>query len=432
MSKIKYFEGFSKLGREEKIQLITEYLDNPEEAKNIMEQSRLANPEIQSRFESFSENTIANFHLPYGIAPNFLIDGKLYHIPMAVEESSVVAAASKSAKFWYNRGGFQTVEISTLKKGQIHLLWKGNPNEIAQEIDRLKPEIIKQNKDLTGRMEKRGGGITAIELNDKTEDIPYYYELDFSFETADSMGANFINSVLENSAEVLEENISDPEKLDIVMSILSNYTPESRITMKLECSIEELNDADKLLTGQQFAEKFYQAVEIARNNVSRAVTHNKGIMNGVDAVVIATGNDFRAIEAGTQAFAARNGRYASLSESKIQNGVFTYSLTLPLAMGTVGGLTKLHPMAAKSMEILGSPSARDLMKITAAAGLANNFGAVRSLITTGIQKGHMKLHLENILMNFNIDEATKQKAKEYFSSRPVSYSEVKSFIENND
>ncbi len=429
MSEIKYFQGFSKLGRDEKVKRISECLEDPKESILTMEKSRLPDKELQTKFENFSENTIANFHIPYGIAPNFLIDGDLYHIPMAVEESSVVAAASKSAKFWYERGGFQTVSITTRKKGQIHFLWKGSSAEIRQEINRLKPSVIEQNKELTGRMEKRGGGIISIELNDRTDDFPYYYELDFTFETADSMGANFINSVLEKSANVLEENISEPGKLDIIMSILSNYTPESIITMKVECTVEKLNDADKLLTGEQFAEKFYQAIEIAKKNVSRAVTHNKGIMNGIDAVVIATGNDFRAIEAGAQAFASKSGKYTSLSDCNIQNGTFSYSLSIPLALGTVGGLTKLHPLAAKSMEILKNPSARDLMKIVAAAGLANNFGAVRSLITTGIQKGHMKLHLDNILMSFNIDDETRKKAKEYFANRPVSYSEVKSFID---
>jgi hydroxymethylglutaryl-CoA reductase len=245
------------------------------------------------------------------------------------------------------------------------------------------------------------------------------------------MGANFINSILEKAAEVLRESINPEQRdrLDIVMAILSNYTPESRIEMKLECPVDELNDAEKTMSGQQFAEKFCQAVEIARQNISRAVTHNKGIMNGIDAVVIATGNDFRAIEAGVHAFAAQSGQYTSLTNCSIHEGIFTYQLSIPLALGTVGGLTKLHPLAEQSMKILGNPSAEELMKIVAAAGLANNFGAVRSLITSGIQKGHMKLHLNNILLTLNVDQQTKEKAKAYFKDKPVSFTEVKAYVE---
>jgi hydroxymethylglutaryl-CoA reductase len=431
MSNVKYFEGFSKLSREEKVKLVTENFENPEQSGSIFNASRFPDESIQENFEQFSENTIGNFHLPYGIAPNFLIDGKLYHIPMAVEESSVVAAASKSAKFWYNKGGFQTVNLTTLKKGQIHFIWNGSKEEINDIVDQLKPELRVKLNTLTQRMEKRGGGILKVNLHDFNDFIKDYFELDFSFETADSMGANFINSILEKAAEVLRESINPEQRdrLDIVMAILSNYTPESRIEMKLECPVDELNDAEKTMSGQQFAEKFCQAVEIARQNISRAVTHNKGIMNGIDAVVIATGNDFRAIEAGVHAFAAQSGQYTSLTNCSIHEGIFTYQLSIPLALGTVGGLTKLHPLAEQSMKILGNPSAEELMKIVAAAGLANNFGAVRSLITSGIQKGHMKLHLNNILLTLNVDQQTKEKAKAYFKDKPVSFTEVKAYVE---
>ncbi|MFP4525726.1 MAG: hypothetical protein ACLFNL_05000 [Bacteroidales bacterium] len=429
---MKYIEGFSKHNRNEKLRLIAENTQSPEEFIKTLNKSRYQYPELQSKLESFSENTIANYHLPYGIAPNFLIDNKLYHIPMVIEESSVIAAAAKSAKFWYSRGGFQTTDISVSKKGQIHFFWYGEKEEIIEFINKISPGLQESLKSITSQMEKRGGGIQSIKLNDKTSDIPHYFELDFTIETADSMGANFINSVLESAVQYLIDKLT-PEtrkKLDINMAILSNHTPESKISMKVECPVEKLAGQDSEMSGKEFAEQFYKAVEIAKKNVSRAVTHNKGIMNGIDAVVLATGNDYRAVEAAAHAYAAHTGKYTALTDCSITNNIFSYQLTVPLSIGSTGGLTRIHPLAEKSLEVLDNPSAKELMKIIAAAGLANNFGAITALITTGIQKGHMKLHLENILLNFNISDAKKEQVRTYFSDRKVSYREVENYIRN--
>ncbi|HKL38770.1 MAG TPA: hypothetical protein VJ876_07715, partial [Bacteroidales bacterium] len=220
-----------------------------------------------------------------------------------------------------------------------------------------------------------------------------------------------------------------PGGLEVIMAILSNYSPASYVQMKVECPVSDLKGNNDKMSGEQIAGRFKKAVEIANQSVSRAVTNNKGVMNGVDAVVIATGNDFRAIEAGAHAFSVTRGRTTSLSSCEIENNQFVFRLTIPLALGTIGGLTSLHPLASRALQLLGNPSARDLMKIVAAVGLASNFGAIRSLVTTGIQKGHMKLHLENILMSLNVDEKMKQKIKAYFKDRQVSYSMVKAFIE---
>ncbi|MFP4047472.1 MAG: hypothetical protein ACLFT4_06900, partial [Bacteroidales bacterium] len=207
-------------------------------------------------------------------------------------------------------------------------------------------------------------------------------------------------------------------------------TPESKISMKIECPVEKLAGHDSEMSGKEFAEQFYKAVEIAKKNVSRAVTHNKGIMNGIDAVVLATGNDYRAVEAAAHAYAAHTGKYTALTDCSITNNIFSYQLTVPLSIGSTGGLTRIHPLAEKSLEVLDNPSAKELMKIIAAAGLANNFGAITALITTGIQKGHMKLHLENILLNFDISDAKKEQVRTYFSDRKVSYREVENYIQN--
>ena len=431
MSENKYFEGFSKLSRDEKLKMLAGTMKDPDAFINELNGYRYQDPALQQKLEQFSENTITNFHLPYGIAPNFLIDGRLYHIPMVTEESSVIAAASKAAKFWYNHGGFQTEETGTSKRGHVHLLWYGKPEELESLFNQFEPELKEKLGDVTKNMDARGGGITESWLLNMTSEMENYFVLGLSLETVDSMGANFINSVLEKTAHEFKKFADErhPGKLEILMAILSNYTPRSYVKMKVECPVEELQDLNDSLKGAQFAEKFSKAIQIAKSNVSRAVTNNKGIMNGVDAVVIATGNDFRAVEAGAHAYSVSHGKPVALTDCEVGNGIFTLHITLPLALGTVGGVTRLHPLANRSLEILGHPNAKELMKITAAVGLASNFSAATSLITTGIQKGHMKLHLENILMAFDVDDEMKNKIRAYFKDKEVSHKKVKAYIE---
>jgi hydroxymethylglutaryl-CoA reductase len=210
------------------------------------------------------------------------------------------------------------------------------------------------------------------------------------------------------------------------MSILSNYVPNCIVKTEVSCSVEELNSLEP--NTPDFANKIIQAIDIANSDVHRAVTHNKGIMNGIDATVIATGNDFRAIEAGAHAYASRNGRYQSLSNAFISKNTFHFELTIPLAIGTVGGVTNLHPLVKLALEILKNPNAKELMKIIACVGLAQNFGALRSLVTSGIQKGHMKMHLINLLNKYNLNIDEKKLAIEYFKDKTVSSSNVESFI----
>jgi hydroxymethylglutaryl-CoA reductase len=264
-------------------------------------------------------------------------------------------------------------------------------------------------------MRKRGGGIIDIELLDKTTDLDNYYQLYVTFETADSMGANFINSCLEAIAHTFNNN-----EINIVMSILSNYVPECLVRAEVTCKIEEFFD-DK---PKYYAEKFIQAVQIANVSPYRAVTHNKGIMNGIDAVVLATGNDFRAVAAGAHAYASRSGKYKSLTNAKMENGNFYFWIEIPLSVGTVGGLTKLHPLAKLSLEILQNPSAEELMQIIAVAGLAQNFAALKALTTTGIQQGHMKMHLMNILNQLEANLHEKEIITNRFKGKSVSHNAI--------
>jgi len=430
--------GFSKMNKEEKLRLVASFFDHPEKVLRELKSYWHQDPKKQTLFDEFSENTLSNFYFPFGIAPNFLINGKSYMVPMVIEESSVIAAASSSAKFWAERGGFHAEVISSEKLGQVHFLWKGNPQKLQQAMPELKKELLSGTKGITSNMEGRGGGILDVQLINMTEQIDNYYQLKVSFETVDSMGANFINSVLEEFARLLKEYLvkssrfTDVEKdCEIIMSILSNYTPDCLVRAYVECDVKDLQLNESEMSTEKFIWKFQKAVEIAQVDEYRAATHNKGIFNGIDAIALATGNDFRAIEAGAHTFACRSGKYQSLTEIKLENGTFHYELNVPLAMGTVGGLTSLHPMARFSLEMLGNPSARELMMIAATAGLANNFGAVKSLVTKGIQVGHMKMHLFNILNFYAATQEEKLKAVEYFKNHKVSFKSVTDFINNH-
>ena len=432
----KAISGFSKLSKEEKIKWIAnEYFSTPADAVALLKNYWNSDEKLQQLHDEFIENTITNFYIPLGVAPNFLINGKYSTIPMAIEESSVVAAASKAAKFWSTRGGFKATVINTEKIGQVHFIYKGDVSKLNSFFAQHKNKFFSETDSITTNMQKRGGGILDIILKDKTNLLPNYFQLHATFETKDSMGANFINSCLEQFSKTLKTEahnyslFTETEKeIEVVMSILSNYVPNCIVRAEVSCPIEELEEKH-ILHPQEFAEKFVQAVQIAEVEPYRAVTHNKGIMNGVDAVVLATGNDFRAVEAGIHAYASRNGKYSSLSHAKIENGIFTFWLEIPLALGTVGGLTSLHPLVKLSLEMLEKPSASELMQFVAVAGLAQNFAALRSLTTTGIQEGHMKMHLNNIINQFEATDPERLMIQKHFKKNPVSHNAVVSFIE---
>ena len=437
MNKKKIISGFSKLSKIEKLLMVSENHSDSDELIKDFQDYWHQDKDTQKLFDEFSENTISNFFIPFGVAPNFIIDNKSYIVPMVIEESSVIAAASNAAKWWATRGGFHTEVISTKKVGQVHFLWKGNYQKLKDVFPELKKKLLEGSKSTTANMDRRGGGILDIELVDMRNKIDNYYQLKAEFETVDSMGANFINSCLEDFAVVLRQFfIESPvfssveRDCKIIMSILSNYTPECLVRSWVECDISEFDSIDEDLSAEEFVLKFDYAIKIAKVDSHRATTHNKGVFNGIDAVALATGNDFRAIEACGHAYASRDGQYRSLTDVEVKDGKFRYSLTIPLALGTVGGLTSLHPLAKRSLQLLNNPNAHDLMRVTASVGLANNFGAIKSLITKGIQKGHMKMHLMNILNNLNASSSQKELAVEHFKKQKVTFTSVKNFISN--
>jgi hydroxymethylglutaryl-CoA reductase len=427
--------GFSKKTKAEKIEWLAEnYLQNNPNSIEILKNYWNENHSLQQLHDDFIENTLSNYYLPFAVAPNFLINGNLFALPMVTEESSVVAAASNAAKFWLERGGFKAEVISTEKNGQIHFNFFGSEKSIEAFFEEVKSKLHESIQTIEKNMKARGGGLLEVSLVDKSHILDGYFHIHATFETLDAMGANFINSCLEKMAHTFEDESKDFEAFqkenhfpEVVMSILSNYVPECLVRAEVSCKVEELTT--KHYDGKQFAEKFVRAIDIAKTETRRAVTHNKGIMNGVDAVVLATGNDFRAVEAGVHAYAARNSYYGSLTHAKIENDIFTFWIELPLAVGTVGGLTSLHPLTKLAFQILQKPNAKELMQIMAVAGLAQNFAAVRSLVTTGIQKGHMKMHLMNILNQFHASKEEKEKAVEYFKTNTVSHNAVLDLLE---
>jgi hydroxymethylglutaryl-CoA reductase len=434
MDNPKMISGFSKLNKRGKIKwLVENFFKDPENVMRELTSYWLKNEEHQKVLDGFSENTISNFPMPFSVAPNFVINQKTYCIPMVIEESSVVAAASSAAKYWMSRGGFHAEIIGIKKVGQFHFNFNGTIDVLNSFLRKFKSSFIQDLRPITQNMDSRGGGIIDIEIKDFSAEINEYYQVLMTFDTCDSMGANFINTVLEEFSELfsnkMDQEYSGLYKVDPIMCILSNYTPDCLVKAYVSCPIEELGQMPNGMTPEEFAYKFHQAVRIAEIDPYRATTHNKGIFNGIDSVVIATGNDFRALEAGGHTYASRSGQYRSLSTCLIENGVFSFSLTVPLALGTVGGLTSLHPVAKRSLEMLGNPNAQELMQIIASVGLAQNFAAVKSLVTTGIQKGHMQMHLSNVLNQLKATEQEFKLAVEHFSNKIVSHRSVQDFLE---
>lgn len=434
MNKHIFHSGFSKLTNTDKRELVSELFESKEHVKKMLNSFLHPDKEVQHLINEISENVISNYHIPFSIAPQVKINGKIYTIPLVIEESSVVAAVSKAAKIWNKLGGFHARVISATKHGHVHFLYHDEPKYLEKLLPEIKSSIYSETAVITEGMRKRGGGITDIKIINKTEEIPYYYKLELSFNTADAMGANFINTCLEKSAKVLKNTIdkhssSYDSQLEIIMSILSNHYPECLVESYVECDVNDLEQLFPDLSADEYSRKFEMAVKISKADISRAVTHNKGIFNGIDAVAMATGNDYRAIEASGHAYASSQGRYSGLSEVYLDQNRFKLLIRLPMPVGTVGGLTNNHPLAKLSLQLLNDPSSDELMMILATIGLASNFSAIHALITTGIQKGHMKMHLSNIYTQLNVTEKEKSQIEKQINGEVVSMQLIKSIVE---
>lgn len=338
----------------------------------------------------FIENAIGSFSMPLGVATNFSVNGKDVMVPMAVEETSVLAAASHGAKLARIGGGFKTSSTEPIMTGQIQV-YTDEPEALERLVEERRQELLDYANDGQKRLIARGGGAKALSFRRIPEISATIFYLDI--DTRDAMGANIVNTMCEKIATRLMM-IFDCE---IGLRILTNLT-DKRIA-KAKCTVPWTAFHKDPTIGKEIVSKIEKAYQFAKYDVYRATTHNKGVMNGIDSVVIATGNDWRAVEAGAHAYCCRTGVYQPMSQwSQNQQGHLEGILELPLAVGTVGGVTKLHPIANIALKILGNPSAQGLAEIICATGLAQNLSALRALATEGIQKGHMRLHQGNLKM----------------------------------
>lgn len=430
--------GFSKYSKQQRIEALIHKYHFEANLGTWLGSFELTDPATQKIIDDLSENQVSNFHLPFSIAPNFVVNGHHLFFPLVCEESSVVAALANAAGFWASRGGFHTEVVETEKKGQVHFKWKGKVEKLRLLFPDIKVYLLAESAFLMTKMVDRGGGISSLELKEMNHVLPNYFQLDAGFQTCDAMGANFINTCLEQLGKSLQgyfrisDNVSgDEQDCEIIMAILSNYTPHSRVRAWVECPVNDLLDGKSEEDNTLFAQKFKEAILISKVDIDRAVTHNKGIFNGIDALAMATGNDFRAIEACGHAFAARNGTYSGLTDVKGKDGKFRFSIELAMAVGVVGGVTGVHPMSKLALRMLGNPSAPELMMYLAVAGLASNFGAVKALVSIGIQQGHMKMHLNNILNQLNIPDDRHPEIQQYFQHKTLSYAAVEQYWINH-
>ncbi|SDB90356.1 3-hydroxy-3-methylglutaryl-coenzyme A reductase [Pelagirhabdus alkalitolerans] len=344
------------------------------------------------------ENQIGTYQLPLGLGLNFLINGTEYTVPMATEEPSVIAAASFAAKTIKAAGGFETEQKERLMIGQIALKQVNDPVSKKEIVLNHQEELIKQAHAAHPSIVKRGGGIKRIDVRIIDEDLEYgtpaFFVVHLYVDTKEAMGANMINTMAESVKEMLEDLTGG----SALMGILSNYATESVVTARCKIKPDLLSRSG--IPGDEIRDRIVEASQFATVDPYRAVTNNKGAMNGIDACVLATGNDTRAISSGIHAYASRSGQYRSLTKwSKDAEGNLVGEINIPLPVGTVGGSISIHPGAVLSRQLLGDPNALELAGIIASVALAQNFAAIRALVTDGIQKGHMSLQAKSLAIN---------------------------------
>jgi len=383
--------GFYKMSVEERKDKLNDLFDLTVEDQAIL----FGNNSLPEGIaDKMIENVIGTFSLPLGLGLNFLIDGKDYIIPMAVEEPSIVASASYIAKIVRETGGFKTEASERIMIGQIQVI--GCPDfEMAKEkVLQEKEMLINAANDAYPSLLKRGGGAVDLDvriINEGQSKFSQMLIIHIYVNTCDAMGANIINTMAESLAPVVEHLTAGK----VYLRILSNYA--DRCLAKATCKIPPHLLESPGFSGDEVVDGIVYAYEFAASDPYRAVTHNKGIMNGIDPVIIATGNDWRAVEAGAHAYAARNGQYSSMTTwSKDKQGNLVGELELPMSLGIVGGASRVHPMAKLAYKILGVTSAKELAKVVISVGLAQNLGALKALATDGIQKGHMALHSRSV------------------------------------
>ncbi|KTD31766.1 hydroxymethylglutaryl CoA reductase [Legionella moravica] len=383
------FRGFSKLSRQERFNRLLELGAMTPEDIDFLQQGGIKDLNLADKL---IENVIGYFQLPLGVATNFNINGRDYVIPLAVEETSIIAALSKSAKWIRQHGEINTKIQGDCIIGQIQLAKIHDLQRFSRIFEDNRLNLIKKaNEDVAANMVKRGGGVIDLQLRHlKREDGLDMAVIHLTMNSCDAMGANIVNQVLEYLKSPIEQLTGE----EVTMCILSNLNDQKLTTAQVI-----LRHVDPVL-----GHKLQEASLFAEMDPYRAATHNKGVMNGIDPVLIATGNDWRAVEAGIHAYAARSGRYQAITKWRYQDDVLTGELTAPIIVGTVGGVTSLHPTAKMCLRMMDISSANQLSQVIAAVGLVQNLGAIKALCTDGIIQGHMKLHIDNLLLVAGAEE----------------------------
>ena len=384
------WNGFSKKSYQERLELLkAQALLSPERQESLEQDEQMS----VTVADQLSENVVGTFSLPYSLVPEVLVNGQEYTVPYVTEEPSVVAAASYASKIIKRAGGFTAQVHERRMIGQVALYQVDDPEQAQAKIASKKAELLELANQAYPSIVKRGGGARDLhveQIKGETDFLVVYLHVD----TQEAMGANMLNTMLEALKPVLEE-LSQGQSL---MGILSNYATDSLVIASCRIAFRYLSRQKD--QGREIAEKMALASQFAQADPYRATTHNKGIFNGIDAILIATGNDWRAIEAGAHAFASRDGHYQGLSSWRLdlETEELVGEMTLPMPVATKGGSIGLNPRVALSHELLGNPSAKELAQIIVSIGLAQNFAALKALVSTGIQQGHMKLQAKSLAL----------------------------------
>ena len=417
--------GFYKKNPEGRLSILREIVNLTDEEVGILKRTGALGMEAADRM---IENVVGTSELPFGLGLYFLINGKDYIIPMCIEEPSVVAAASFAAKLARPSGGFKTSSDDPVMIGQIQILGCKNFEKAEKVILGNREKILSKANERDSVLVSFGGGAKDIEVRRIGTEIGEMLVVHLLVDVRDAMGANAVNTMCEGISPLLEELTGGRARLRIISNLADKRLARAKAVWKKE-ALEK--SARGMMKGEEVVDAIIEAYHLAANDPYRCATHNKGIMNGVDAVVIATGNDFRAVEAGAHSFASISGRYKPLTKyHKNREGNLVGEIELPVAVGTVGGATRTRPEAKVALKILGVKTAKELSEVIAAVGLAQNFAALRALATEGIQKGHMRLHAKNIAVTAGakgdeIEKVTKLMIKE----NRISVSSAKEILE---
>ena len=399
--KKKLISGFYKLGVKDRVKILNKMgIISSEERISLERQDQILSLD---EADKMIENVIGVFGLPLAIASDFLMNGKNYFVPMVVEEPSVVAGVNNAAKIIKSSGGFKSELKNSLLVGQIQIHNLEDVTQSKKILQQKKSNLIKKANELLPRLNERGGGVKDIDIRELNIKNKVNLVLHLHVNTADAMGANLVNTVCEGLSDTIEGMIAG----DVGLKILSNYTDQSLVEVEIEIPPDLLETNE--FSGNEVRDGIVNACDFANADPYRAVTHNKGIMNGIDAIAIATGNDWRAIEAAAHAYASSTGIYKSLSNWDIcENGNLKGELLMPIKVGIVGGSLSANPASRMGLNITKVESASELSELIGAVGLAQNFAALRALATNGIQQAHMKLHARSVALSAGIP-------KEYFS-----------------